>query len=244
MVQHHAHRRARFHAGQAAGRERIVRQHGADADQDGVTLRAQQMHPRPAASPVMATGSSPAAAIFSSAGCRELEDHMWAFVPDAPEMSSMVVGRLDGTRPDIDRYTGGPEPGMAPPGYLRIGILDRRHHAGDAGGEDGVNARRGFARNANRARASHRGLRLGGLLASSQRLLLGMGAAAGLGPAAADDHAILDHDAADGGIGRGAAPAAPAERQREAHKMLVGGLTLPLSISARTGLPECGRSFA
>ena len=46
-IQHHPHRRARFHAGQTAGQQRIVRPHGADPDQDGVALRAQQMHPRP-----------------------------------------------------------------------------------------------------------------------------------------------------------------------------------------------------
>jgi hypothetical protein len=56
-----------LHARQAAGQQRIVRQHGADADQDGVALRAQQMHARLAASPVIATGLRPAAPILSSA---------------------------------------------------------------------------------------------------------------------------------------------------------------------------------
>ena len=45
-VQHHPHRRTVFHAGQPAIEQRIIRPHGADPDQDGVALRAQQMHPR------------------------------------------------------------------------------------------------------------------------------------------------------------------------------------------------------
>src|SRR5258707_7903922 len=56
-----------------------------------------------------------------------------------------------------------------------------------------------------------------------QRLGLGMGTAAGLGPAAADDDAIFHHDRADGGIGPGAPLPAPPERQRELHEALVGG---------------------
>src|SRR6202011_3324612 len=41
-VQHHPYRRLLRHAGQAACQQRIIRQHGADADHNGVALRAQQ----------------------------------------------------------------------------------------------------------------------------------------------------------------------------------------------------------
>jgi len=44
--------------------------------------------------------------------------------------------------PDIDRDAGRAQPGVALPGHLRVGILDRRHHAGNAGGHDGVGAGR------------------------------------------------------------------------------------------------------
>ncbi len=53
---------------------------------------------------------------------------------------------------------------------------------------------------------------------AAQRLDLGMGPAAVLRPAAADDRAVLDDDRADGGIGPGAAEPAAAERQRQRHE--------------------------
>ena len=116
------------------------------------------------------------------------------------------------------------KPGVALPGHLRIGILDRRHHARDAGGDDGVGARRRLAdMRARLQRHIERGAARG-LAGARQRLRLGVGPAAGLRPAAADNDAVLDHDRADGGIGPGAALPAPAERQRELHEALVGGL--------------------
>src|ERR1700729_1890848 len=51
-----------------------------------------------------------------------------------------------------------------------------------------------------------------------QRDRLGMGTAARLRPASADDDAILNHHGADGGIGMRAPQAAPAKRQRERHE--------------------------
>jgi hypothetical protein len=145
-------------------------------------------------------------------------------------------------QPDIDRDAGGAQPRVALPGHFRIGILDRRHHARNAGGDDGVGAGRRFAEmRARLQRHIERGAARG-LAGALQRLGLGMRPAAGLGPAAADDDAVLDHDRADGGIGPGAALPAPAERQRQLHEALVGAFDS--RIFARTGLPECGRSFA
>ena len=196
-----------------------------------------------AASPVIATGLRPAAPILSSARHRELEDHMRTLVADAPEMPGMIARGLRRAEPDIDRDAGGAQPRMALPRHFRIGILDRRHHARDAGGDDGIGAGRRLAEmRARLQRHIERGAARG-LAGARQRLRLGMRPAAGLGPAAADNDAVLDHDRADGGIGPGAALPAPAERQRQLHEALVGGLRRPW-ISARTDLPECGRSFA
>src|SRR5208282_1827905 len=53
---------------------------------------------------------------------------------------------------------------------------------------------------------------------TAQCLDLGMRAPAWLGPATADDDAVLDDDRADRGIGPSAAEPAPAEGERERHE--------------------------
>ena len=60
-----------------------------------------------------------------------------------------------------------------------------------------------------------------GLAGPPERLGLGMRPAAWLGPAAADDDAVLDDDRADGRVRPGATLPAPAERERKVHKPLV-----------------------
>ena len=108
-----------------------------------------------------------------------------------------------------------------------VRILDRRHHAHDPGGDHGIGARRRLADMRTRfQRHIERGAARG-LAGAVERLGLGVGAATGLGPATADNDAILDHDRADGGIGPGAALPAPAERQCQLHEALIGGLRFP-----------------
>src|SRR5262249_59782372 len=58
-----------------------------------------------------------------------------------------------------------------------------------------------------------------------QGLRRGMGPPAGLGPAATDDDAVLDHHRAHGRIGPGAPEPAPAERKCERHETLVIGVS-------------------
>src|SRR5262249_5647369 len=53
---------------------------------------------------------------------------------------------------------------------------------------------------------------------TAERLGLGMGPPAGLGPAAADNHAVLGDHCADGGVGPGASAPAPAPPKRERHE--------------------------
>src|SRR6185437_7892404 len=64
------------------------------------------------------------------------------------------------------------------------------------------------------------------LACTAQRLDLGMGTAAGLGPATADNHAIPDDDCTDGWIRRGRAQTAPAERQCQVHEARICGFGL------------------
>src|ERR1700694_5695565 len=139
---------------------------------------------------------------------------MGTLVADAPEMSGMIARRLIRTEPDIDRDAGGAKFCMALPGDFWVGILDRGDHARDAGGDDGLSAGRRLAdMRARLQRHIERGAARG-LTGPRERLRLGMGPATRVGPAAADNDAVLDHDRADGRIGPGAALPAPAERQR------------------------------
>src|ERR1700686_2019503 len=71
---------------------------------------------------------------------------MWAFVADAPEVSGVIARRLGRAEPDIDRDAGGPKFRVALSRDFRIRILDRRDHARDAGGDDGVGAGRRLAK--------------------------------------------------------------------------------------------------
>ncbi len=149
---------------------------------------------------------------------------MGALVANAPEMSGVIMRGLRRSEPDIDRDAGGAKFCVALASHFGIGILDRRHHPRNAGGDDRVCAGRRLAdMRARLQRHIERGA-AGGFAGAAQRLRLGVGAAAGLGPATADNDAVPDHDRADGGIGPGAALPAPSERQRKRHEALVGGL--------------------
>ena len=107
---------------------------------------------------------------------------------------------------------------MTGPGNLRIGVNKGGNDARDAGSDDRVDTwprlavmRAGLERDIER-RPARRGT------GAAQRLSLGMGPPAGLSPAATDDHAVLDNDRADGGIGPGASQPTPAECECECHK--------------------------
>ena len=139
----------------------------------------------------------------------------------ARDVAGMNAARFVGAKTDIDRDAFGAQPLVALAGDFRIGIFQRRHHARDAGLDDGVGAGRRLAlMRARLERHVHRGA-LRGFLGVPQRLDLGMRAAAGLRPAAAKDDAVLHDHRADRRIGPGRAQPAPAERQRQRHEARV-----------------------
>ena len=144
-------------------------------------------------------------------------------VADAPEVSDMIVRRFARAKPDIDCDAGGAQPGMALPCDFRIGILDRRHHARNAGRNDGVGAGRRFADMRTRFQRHIEGRAARGLAGARKRLRLGVRPSARLRPSTADNDAVLDHDSADGGIGPGAPLPAPPKRQRQLHEAPVSG---------------------
>src|SRR6266481_6462070 len=142
-------------------------------------------------------------------------------------MSGMIARGLSRAEPDIHSDAGGAKFCMALPGDFRIGILDRRHHARDTGGDDGVGTGRRLADMRAWLQRHIEGGAARSLAGAPERLRLGVGTAARLRPAAADNNAVLDHDRPDGRVWPGAALPAPPERQRQLHEALVSGLRFP-----------------
>ena len=155
---------------------------------------------------------------------REFQDHMRAIIAHFTEMAGVIARGLSRADADIDLDAGGAQLGVALPGHRRIGVLDRRHHARHPGRDQRVRAgrraavmRAWFQRDIERGAARLRaGLR--------QSFNFGMGTAAGLGPAAADNHAVLHQHGADRGVRPSIAEPTTAERQSELHESLVGRL--------------------
>ena len=205
----------------------IVREHGADPDQDGVALRAKQMHARLGGLARDRDRLVAGGADLVVGGDGELEDDMRALVANATEMPGMIVRGFRGIEADIDDDARRAEFGVALPGHFRIGILDRRHHAGDAGGDHGIDAGRRFAdMRTGLQRHIERGAARG-FTGALQCVRLGMRTAAGLGPAAGDNDAVFHHDRTDGGVRPGAPLPAPPERQGKLHEARVSGLGIP-----------------
>ena len=95
-------------------------------------------------------------------------------IRDAHDVAGMHAARLVGAQADIDRDALVAQPLMALAGDFRIGILQRRHHARDAGLDDGVGARRRLALMRARLERHVHGRALRGLLGLAQRLDFGM----------------------------------------------------------------------
>ncbi|PAV71766.1 hypothetical protein WR25_16227 [Diploscapter pachys] len=77
-----------------------------------------------------------------------------------------------------------------------------------------------------------------------ERHRLGMRAAAGLGPAATDDTIVADDDAADIGIGRGAAARALGERERGGHPARIVRYHSPILFIASSTFLNWLRNFS
>src|SRR5262249_61922085 len=104
----------------------------------------------------------------------------------------------------------------------RIWIFQRRDDARDTRTDNGISAGRCFAvMRAGLKRHIHCGA-LRQFLCAPERLDFRMRAAAILGPASANDDAVLHDHGADRRIWRGAAEIAATERERKTHVALVG----------------------
>ena len=65
-------------------------------------------------------------------GDGELQDHMGALVANATEMPGVIARGLRSRQPDIDGNPRRAKLGVPLPGYFRVGVFDRRHHARNA----------------------------------------------------------------------------------------------------------------
>ena len=171
-----------------------------------------------ASGPVISTGLRPAAAALPSARYGELEQDLRAAVADAAEVSGMdahAPPRRPARRP---RRCFRAQPLVPLPATSGLGSSTAETTRAMPARDDGVGAGRRLAvMRARLERDVERGAarRLAG---AAPALRLGMRPPAGLGPAAADDDAVLDDDRADRGIGPGLAEPAPPQRQRQRHE--------------------------
>ena len=100
---------------------------------------------------------------------------------------------------------------MAFAGDARVRIFEGADDARDAGGDQGVHARRRFSVMGAGFERDVGGGAAGGVTRVAQGFGFGVRAAALLGPAAADDGSLIDDDAADGRV-RPDATQAPARQ--------------------------------
>ena len=101
------------HAGQAAGQHRIVGQRRADADHDGIALRAKEMHALAHRLAGDRDRLAAGRAGFAVGRDRELEHDMGPAVAHAPDMAGMIAPRFLGAEADLDRNARGAQPRMA-----------------------------------------------------------------------------------------------------------------------------------
>ena len=137
---------------------------------------------------------------------------MGTTVTHAPDVTGVVAARFVSPGADIDHDAGRTQPRMSLARYLGIRVLDRRDDARDTRGYDGIGAGWGFAvMRARLKRHVERGAARR-FSCAPQRLDFGVGAAARLCPASAQDDAVLDNHSANGRVRPCPTTATPAKR--------------------------------
>lgn len=201
----------------AAGEERIVREHGADADHDAGQAVSRFMNVAPrgfARDPAAVAGVGGDLAVERH---RVLEYDERGPVGDIVEKHLVNLAALGLAHAGFDLDAGIAQDLRTLSGDERIGVETADEHAADAVLDDRVCAGRGAAPVAARLQ---RDVKIGSgciLGAVREGVALGVKAADVLVPALSDDAAVLDNDAADHGVGVYMTRAACGERQSTAH---------------------------
>ena len=233
-----ANRGLRFQARQAHGEQRIIREDRADADKNGIALRAQEMHPRLRS--FSCDGNRPVSCgrDLVIRGYGKFQNDEWTPRANAQEMPGVIACRFILAETDTYFDSGSAQPRMALPADLGIWIFDGGNHPRDARGDDGIRAGRRLAKMRAWLQRYIERRPPCCFACAPQRLRLRMRPPARLGPAAPDNDVILDDDRADGGIGPCTALPAPAERERELHitKIFGHGMSVIRHSDERNGL--------
>ena len=197
---------------------------------DGAEASQERAGARPPAMPVLPRcfSGDPLALAVGERGApveahRDFHAHPRPAARHAGDEANVELARLVLHRPALDRNPCCAQLGEARTCDPRIRILNRRHHASDAGIDDRVSARRGAA-----VMAAWFQVHVEGCAARTrpgclqcQRLRVRHPGA--LMPARADDRPVLDHDATDARIGCRRIEAAPGEFERLPHEFMVRG---------------------
>ena len=129
-------------------------------------------------------------------------------------------------------------------GYPRVGVFYGGNHARDACRDQGFGAGWGLTVMGAGFERDIGGCAFRGAACLFERHAFGMGAAARLGPAAPDDAAILDQNAADGRIGPSRAKAPASKRQGMGHVTGIFRAHSSGRASGRSSLTNLSKSSA
>ena len=209
------------HARQPAGERRVVGERACGPHHHGVVARPEQMAARAgvgAGDPAAVAGARGDAAVETA---RELECHQGSALPNAREEARVERPRvvLHAANRHLDSRLF--EQGVAATRDPRVGVFEGDDGARDAGLHQCLGARAGLAVMGAGFQGGVAGGALRAIAGAGERLGLGMGPAAGLGPATADDPSVLYEHAADRRVGPHGTEAALGERKRKRHETAV-----------------------
>src|SRR3974390_1002527 len=144
-IEYHTDGRALLHPGQTGRELRVVGEHCADPDQDGVVLRAQLKYALTCALAGDRGGLASGKARFAVGRYGELEQHMRTRSRHARDVARMRAPRFVRTKSDVDLDALLAQPRMALARDLRVRVFQRGDNARNTGADDGVGARRRLA---------------------------------------------------------------------------------------------------
>ncbi|EXF42540.1 hypothetical protein BAY1663_05062 [Pseudomonas sp. BAY1663] len=210
--------------GTAHGQPRGIHQHGIGAGQHRAGTGAQALHlgtcRRPGDPLALAAGHRGAAIeAHCQLGANERQAAFHALDEARIEFARLGLQHAAG---DLD--AGAAQQRQPAPGDLRIGVLHRRHHTGDAGLDQGLGARRRTPVVAAGLEGDVGGGATRTFAGLAQRMDLGMRFAGAHVPAFADPLAIGDDDAADPRVGMRRIQALARQLQGAGHPGVIGGV--------------------
>ena len=195
----------------------IVRQCRADSDQDRVMLGPERLDKR--SRPFSGnSGAPPAGSSDGAVQCRrDLQCEPWSLPPNSSHVTCKQCLRGIGKQPGFDPDTATPERFHASAGDPRIRVEQRYDATGDSRFGECIGAGGRLTMVCAGLERYICGCARGHSVNSPERFHFGMRATAGSGPPGGKELAVLDENAANGGIGPGTPQRAPGEVQAARH---------------------------